>query len=112
VATTAVSDGDMTSVVSSTTRLSFLWEGELEDGPAFVQVIIDGTDEVTDSWCSWGVAAEGGLTGHRGIAHGWWFDIEAELVQRCIRRLGGGRLDYGGIWTGEKRTEESRGGLP
>jgi hypothetical protein len=53
VAATTVPHCDSARVVSSTEMLAFLGEGELEMGPAFPEMVVDGSLEMSQTGCAW-----------------------------------------------------------
>jgi hypothetical protein len=57
VAATTMADGDMAGVIAAATGLALLGKGKLEDGSAFVQVVVYWADKMADSRRSRGVAA-------------------------------------------------------
>src|SRR5690606_24616845 len=67
-AAAAVSDCDAAGMISATLALAFLWERQGKVRPALPQVIVDGTLEVSETWCSWLVCAhlDGQDLGRRG----------------------------------------------
>lgn len=107
VTSTAMADGDVPREITAATGLAFFGKGEFEDWSTFVEMIIDRADKMANSWRSGHVAAEGGLSGHGGVAHRWWRDVLVVDVEGGIWGTGGRSLEDGGIVTGEKRTYES-----
>jgi hypothetical protein len=73
VAASAMANGDLARSVAAAAWLALLGKGEVEDGPAFEEVVIYGADEMTNARGTGGVAAESGLTGEGFVAEGGWF---------------------------------------
>ncbi len=98
--------------VAAAEGLAFFGEGKFEDWSAFVEVVVDWANEMANSWRSGHIAAQGGLSGHGGIAHGWWCDVQAVNVEGGIWGSGGGSLEDGGIVTGDEEVDKSGTGWP
>jgi hypothetical protein len=111
VSTATMADSDMTCEITATTGLALFWEGQLEDGSTFVQMVVYRANKMTNTRCSGLVAAESGLAGHGGVAHGRWFDVLLERIDVVIwggsgsgdGRGDGSCLDDGSIVTGDER---------